>query len=45
MLIRTIQKEIAVQLRVERMHPDRMMNENILVFMVDNIVNTGKAEV
>lgn len=45
MLIRTIQKDIAVQLRVDRMHPDRMMNGNILLFMVDDIVNTGKAEV
>lgn len=45
MLIRTIQKEIAVQLRVDGMHPDRMMNGNILLFMVDDIVNTGKAGV
>lgn len=45
MLIRTIQKDIAVQLTVDRMHPDRMMNGNILLFMVDDIVNTGKAEV
>lgn len=45
MLIRTIQKEIAVQLRVDRMHPDKMMDGNILLFMVDDIVSTGKAEV
>lgn len=45
MLIRTIQKEIAVQPRVDGMHPDRMMNGNILLFMVDDIVNTEKAEV